>query len=74
MTKQRSRGQVHVGIGDGVGNFINADLPCGQRSRIKLRPHCILLRAKNLYLRHAAHHREALRNGCFCRLIHVRKP
>ena len=43
--------------------FIDANLPRGQRLRIKLDAHRVFLRTEHLHLRHALDHRNALRSS-----------
>ena len=44
-------------------DFVDADLARGERVRIELRVHRVLLAAEHLHLRHAAHRRDALRDA-----------
>ena len=46
-------------------NFVDADLARGQRMRIELHVHRVLLRAQHLHLRDAADHGDALRDARF---------
>ena len=51
-----------VGVPHRIGQRIYADAPCGQRSRVDLDAHGILLGAKNLDLAHAVQRRQCRRN------------
>ena len=61
---KRAGGQVDVGVLNGLDGFIDADLPRCQGLGIKLHPDGVLLLAKDLHLRHAADHRDALCHHC----------
>ena len=58
---KHSRRQIHVLAVDRVRDFVDADLPIGERRRIELHAHGVLLRAVHDDLRHPRHHRDALR-------------
>ena len=67
-------GQIHVAVLNRIRNFINADLPAGQRLGIELGVNRVLLRPVHAHLGHAAHHRDALRHQRFCVFVHIGKP
>ena len=71
---QNAGGQVHVAALNRIGDFINADLPAGQRLGIELGVNRILLRPEHAHLRHAAHHGDALRHQRFGVFVHIGKP
>ena len=50
-------------------DFVDADLARGERVRIELRVHGVLLAAEHLHLRDAADHRDALRDARFGVLV-----
>ena len=66
-----ARGQVHVAAGDGADDLVDADLPQCERLRIELDAHRVLLRAVDLHLRDARHHRDALREERLAEFIEL---
>ena len=57
--------QIHVAVLHRGVDLIHADLPRGQCLRIQLNPYRIFLRAVNLNLRDAFHHRNPLAHQRF---------
>ena len=57
---ERAGRLVDVGAGDGLLDLVDADAARGQRARIDLHAHGVLLRAEHRDLRHAADRRDAL--------------
>ncbi len=53
-------GRFTLWCADGADHLVDADAPRGQRLRVQLDAHGVLLRAVDLHLRHAADHRQAL--------------
>ena len=45
---------------DRIEDLVNPDLPVGERGRIELNAHRVLLRAEDIHLGHAADHRDTL--------------
>ena len=58
---ERAGREVHVRVPDRLGHLVDADAAAGERVRVDLDAHGVLLRAEDLHLRDAAHHRDALR-------------
>ena len=59
---ERPRRKVDVRGGDGGGDFVDADAPVGERTRVDLDSHGVFLRAEHLNLRDAGDRRDALRH------------
>ena len=62
-------GQVDVPVPERVLDFVDADLAGGERVRIHLHVHGVLLRAEHLHLRDAADLRDPLRDARFGVLV-----
>jgi hypothetical protein len=53
-------GQVHVPLLHGLGHLVDAEAARGQRPRVHLQAHSVLLGAEDADLGHAAHGGDAL--------------
>ena len=65
-----SRREVHVALGDGLLDLVDADAPRGQRVGVELNAHGVLLRAEHLHLGHAVDRGDALRQQRLRVLVH----
>ena len=68
-----ARRQTHVLRTDRCRHFVDTDAAVSERRRIQLHTHGVLLRAVNLYLCDARHHRDALRQICLTVLVEIRQ-
>ena len=62
LVLQRAGGQIRVRPPQRLLDLVDADAPGREGLRVHLHPHRIGLRTEDLHLRHAAHHRDALRH------------
>ena len=61
LAVQRAGGQVDVRLRHRLLDLVDADAARGERVRVDLHAHRVLLLAEHLHLRHAADRRDALR-------------
>src|SRR5678816_3036483 len=60
LAVERAGRHVYVATVEGLPYFVDADAAGGQRARVELHPHGVLLRAEDLHLRDTGDGRDAL--------------